>query len=74
MYYIFILVFYKKNKYSNVLYRDVRETSTVPVANQLGDQIMGHSRNARGMLVKMFFKFNSQTQLIKQNTTRKHNS
>ena len=28
LYYMFISVFYRKNKYSNVLNRDVRETST----------------------------------------------
>ena len=33
----------------------------VPVAGRLGDQIMGHSRDVHGTLVKMFFKFKSQT-------------
>ena len=32
----------------------------VPVAECLGDQIMGNSRNVQGKLVEMFFKFNSK--------------
>ena len=33
----------------------------VPVAGRLGDQIIGHSRDVHRTLVKMHFKFNSQT-------------
>ena len=36
----------------------------IPVAGRLGEQIMGHSRDVYGTLVKMFFKFNSQTHQI----------
>ena len=34
------------------------ECLRVPVAGCLGDQIIGHSRDVHGTLVKMFFKFN----------------
>ena len=64
LYYIIISVFYRKNKYSNVLSGTSMGHLQDPIVGRSGDQIMGHSRDVPRMLVKQCF-LNSTHKYIK---------
>ena len=56
MYYIYVSVFYRKNKYSKVLNGDVHGHLRDPVVGSPWDQMMGRSKDVRETSVKYVFQ------------------